>query len=47
MGRSAEYIGFTNFDWGSDLGDDSGNAIDGIKTRTDNSIASSHTLALN
>ncbi|MFK9268779.1 outer membrane protein OmpK, partial [Escherichia coli] len=40
-------IGFTNFDWGSDLGDDSGNAINGIKTRTNNSIASSHILALN
>lgn len=33
------YIGFTNFDWGSDLGDD--------PNRTSNSIASSHVLALN
>lgn len=47
MGGQLSYIGFTNFDWGSDLGDDSGNAINGIKTRTNNSIASSHILALN
>lgn len=46
-GGQLSYIGFTNFDWGSDLGDDSGNAINGIKTRTNNSIASSHILALN
>ncbi|SPW36507.1 nucleoside-specific channel-forming protein tsx [Escherichia coli] len=37
-GGQLSYIGFTNFDWGSDLGDDSGNAINGIKTRTNNSI---------
>ena len=29
-GGQLSYIGFTNFDWGSDLGDDSGNAINGI-----------------
>ena len=38
-GGQLTYIGFTNFDWGSDLGDD--------KNRTSNSIASSHVLALN
>lgn len=37
-GGNLSYIGFTNFDWGSDLGDSSG--------RTSNSIASSHILAL-
>ncbi|MDU7304237.1 MAG: nucleoside-specific channel-forming protein Tsx [Escherichia coli] len=46
-GGQLSYIGFTNFDWGSDLGDDSGYANNGIKTRTNNSIASSHILALN
>ncbi|ECE7780673.1 nucleoside-specific channel-forming protein Tsx [Salmonella enterica] len=38
-GGKLSYIGFTNFDWGSDLGDD--------PNRTSNSIASSHILALN
>ena len=38
-GGQLTYIGFTNFDWGSDLGDD--------PNRTSNSIASSHVLALN
>ena len=46
-GGQPSHIGFTNFDWGSDLGDDSGCANNGIKTRTNNSIASSHILALN
>ena len=31
-GGQLSYIGFTNFDWGSDLGDDSGNAINGLQT---------------
>lgn len=38
-GGQLSYIGFDNFDWGSDLGDDSGYANNGIKTRTNNSIA--------
>lgn len=38
-GGKLTYIGFTNFDWGSDLGDQ--------PNRTSNSIASSHILALN
>ncbi|KEA50124.1 MULTISPECIES: nucleoside-specific channel-forming protein Tsx [Mangrovibacter] len=38
-GGKLTYIGFTNFDWGSDLGDE--------PNRTSNSIASSHILALN
>lgn len=38
-GGKLSYIGFTNFDWGSDLGDD--------PNRTSNSIASSHITALN
>ena len=38
-GGKLTYIGFTNFDWGSDLGDS--------KNRTSNAIASSHILALN
>jgi nucleoside-specific channel-forming protein len=46
-GGNLSYIGFTNFDWGSDLGDKSGYAENGIKQRTNNSIASSHILALN
>ena len=40
-GGNLSYIGFTNFDWGSDLGDNSG------PSRTSNSIASSHILSLN
>lgn len=38
-GGKLSYIGFTNFDWDSDLGDEA--------NRTNNSIASSHILALN
>ncbi|PKH21913.1 nucleoside-specific channel-forming protein Tsx [Enterobacterales bacterium CwR94] len=38
-GGNLSYIGFTNFDWGSDLKDSAG--------RTGNSIASSHILSLN
>ena len=38
-GGKLTYIGFTNFDWGSDLGDS--------KNRTSNAIASRHILALN
>ena len=40
-GGHFSYIGFTNFDWGSDLNEN------GNKARTSNSIASSHILALN
>lgn len=40
-GGKLSYIGFTNFDWGSDLAEKAG------PTRTSNSIASSHILALN
>ncbi|MCQ4942578.1 nucleoside-specific channel-forming protein Tsx, partial [Escherichia coli] len=43
-GGQLSYIGFTNIDWGSDLVDDSGYANNGIKTRTNNYIASSHIL---
>jgi nucleoside-specific channel-forming protein len=39
LGGDLAYIGFTNFDFGSDLGDS--------QYRTSNSIASSHVLALN
>lgn len=39
-GGNLNYIGFTNFDWGSDLKDKSGTS------RTNNSIASSHILSL-
>lgn len=46
-GAQLSYIGFTNFDWGSDLADDSGRAANGAKIRTNDSIASSHILALN
>ena len=45
-GGNLSYIGFTNFDWGSDLGDKSAYAENGIKQRTNNSIASSHILSL-
>ncbi|XPE24399.1 outer membrane protein OmpK [Shigella sonnei] len=44
---SATMASQRNFYWGSDLGDDSGYANNGIKTRTNNSIASSDILALN
>ncbi|MGJ3356028.1 nucleoside-specific channel-forming protein Tsx [Providencia sp. Je.9.19] len=46
-GGKLNYIGFTNFDWGSDLGDKSHYAKNDIKQRTNSSIASSHILALN
>ena len=46
-GGSLSYIGFTNFDWGSDLGDDNFYDLNGKHARTSNSIASSHILALN
>ncbi|STV20794.1 Nucleoside-specific channel-forming protein Tsx [Klebsiella pneumoniae] len=46
MGGSLSYIGFTNFDWGSDLGDDNFYDLNGKHARTSNSIASSHILAL-
>ncbi|WP_099351187.1 nucleoside-specific channel-forming protein Tsx [Erwinia amylovora] len=39
-GGNLSYIGFTNFDWGSQLGDNASPA------RTSNSIASSHILSL-
>ncbi|MBH3141601.1 MULTISPECIES: nucleoside-specific channel-forming protein Tsx [Serratia] len=47
-GGNLSYIGFTNFDFGSDLGKDS-HWVDGTgkQVRTSNSIASSHILALN
>lgn len=41
-GGSLSYIGFTNFDWGSDLGDDNAYDLNGKHSRTSNSIASSH-----
>jgi nucleoside-specific channel-forming protein len=47
VGRQLSYIGFTNFDWGSDLGDNDFRDLNGKKARTNNSIASSHILALN
>ncbi len=43
-GGSLSYIGFTNFDWGSDLGDDNFYDLNGKHARTSNSIASSHIL---
>lgn len=46
-GGNLSYIGFTNFDWGSDLGDDNFYDNNGKHARTSNSIASSHILALN
>ncbi|MTH44681.1 nucleoside-specific channel-forming protein Tsx [Intestinirhabdus alba] len=46
-GGNLSYIGFTNFDWGSSLGDKSGYAGNGIRQRTNDAIASSHILALN
>ncbi|WP_330983080.1 MULTISPECIES: nucleoside-specific channel-forming protein Tsx [Enterobacterales] len=46
-GGQLSYIGFTNFDWGSDLGDDNFIDNNGKHARTSNSIASSHILALN
>ncbi|RDK95978.1 nucleoside-specific channel-forming protein [Enterobacillus tribolii] len=46
-GGNLSYIGFTNFDWGSDLGDKDFRDNNGRKARTNNSIASSHILALN
>lgn len=46
-GGNLSYIGFTNFDWGSDTGDNDFRDLNGKKARTNNSIASSHILALN
>ena len=46
-GGNLSYIGFTNFDWGSDLGDNDFRDLNGRKARTNDSIASSHILALN
>jgi nucleoside-specific channel-forming protein len=46
-GGNLSYIGFTNFDWGSDLGDNDFRDLNGKKARTNDSIASSHILALN
>ena len=46
-GGNLSYIGFTNFDWGSDLGDDNHLDVNGRQARTSNSIASSHILSLN
>nr|AMJ38421.1 nucleoside-specific channel-forming protein, Tsx [uncultured bacterium] len=40
-GGNLSYIGFTNFDWGSDLADKTPGSF-----RSSNSIASSHILAL-
>ncbi|AKJ42327.1 Nucleoside-specific channel-forming protein tsx precursor [Pragia fontium] len=47
LGGDLAYIGYTNFDWGSDLGDKSGNSLNGKRVRSNNAIASSHILALN
>lgn len=44
LGGNLSYIGFTNFDFGSDLGKDN---TASKHVRTSNSIASSHLLALN
>ncbi|MFU2316669.1 nucleoside-specific channel-forming protein Tsx [Rahnella sp. PCH160] len=46
-GGNLSYIGFTNFDWGSTLGDDDFRDLNGNKARSNNSIASSHILSLN
>ncbi len=46
-GGNLSYIGFTNFDWGSDTGDNDFRDLNGRKARTNDSIASSHILALN
>ncbi|WP_447722705.1 nucleoside-specific channel-forming protein Tsx [Edwardsiella tarda] len=46
-GGNLSYIGFTNFDFGSRLGDKSGVGSNGNQLRSNNSIASSHILALN
>ncbi len=43
-GGNLSYIGFTNFDWGSDTGDDNFYDNNGKHARTSNSIASSHIL---
>ncbi|WP_025121180.1 MULTISPECIES: nucleoside-specific channel-forming protein Tsx [unclassified Serratia (in: enterobacteria)] len=45
-GGNVSYIGFTNFDFDSDLGSDDF-VVNGRQARTSNSIASSHILALN
>ena len=41
-GGNLSYIGFTNFDWGSDTGDNDFRDLNGRKARTNDSIASSH-----
>ena len=46
LGGHLSYIGFTNFDFGSDLGKKEF-TVNGRQARTSNSIASSHILALN
>lgn len=46
-GGQLSYIGFINFDWGFDLGDDSGNVINGIKICINNFIVFSYILVLN
>ncbi|MGY2799346.1 nucleoside-specific channel-forming protein [Ewingella americana] len=46
-GGNLSYIGFTNFDWGSDLGDNDFTDVNGRKARSSNSVASSHILSLN
>ena len=46
-GGNLSYIGFTNFDWGSDTGDNDFRDLNGRKARTNDSIASSHIPALN
>lgn len=46
-GGNLSYIGFTNFDWGSDLGNNHHLDVNGNHARTSNAIASSHILALN
>ena len=46
-GGQLGYIGFTNFDWGSDLDNKDFRDNSGRKARTDNSITSTHILSLN
>ncbi|ELA5174513.1 nucleoside-specific channel-forming protein Tsx [Salmonella enterica subsp. enterica serovar Newport] len=46
-GGALSYIGFTNFDWGSTLGEKDFTDLKGNKARTNSSIASSHVLSLN
>lgn len=45
-GGNLSYIGFTNFDWGSDLGDNDFRDLNGRKRRTNNSMPGlAHRLA--